>query len=350
MAKSLGKFKEENSDLVLQLKAQLLEKDVILKDYKKDTGNLLVLLDSVKSAIYSIKPAPIIYKHKDSPDKSTCHAVAHITDGHMGAVQLPDEIEGFNEFNPKICRSRQLDFAQRFCKYIDNQRIIYDIHECHVLVTGDLISGDIHQELQVTNAFPVPVQVVRASMVLSEQLHIFAQNFDVVHVHFITEDNHSRLTKKPQASEAGINSLNYLVGVLAESYTDKLTNVNWNIYPMLQKVVTVGHRNYLITHGHGIKHFQGISWYGIERKTYKEAQNRLKRIMESKAKMSEIGFHMFIFGHLHTEIKTDMYMCGPSVQGTTAYDHQNARYGDPGQVGWLVHPKYDETARENFKL
>ena len=350
MAKSLNSFNEENSEFVQQLKIQLTEKDIVLKNYKKEHGNLQVFFDSVKASIHTIKPAPIVYKHTPDSDKSTCHAVAHITDGHMGAVQRPDEIEGFNEFNPEICRSRQLDFAQRFCKYIDNQRIIYDIHECHVLVTGDLISGDIHQELQVTNAFPVPVQVVKAAMVLSEQLHIFAQNFDVVHVHFITEDNHSRLTHKPQASEAGINSLNYLVGHLAESYTDKLTNVNWNIYPMLQKVVTVGHRNYLITHGHGIKSWAGLPWYGIERKTSKEAQNRMKRIMDMKAKMSEIGFNLFIFGHLHTEIKTNQYMCGPSVQGTTAYDHHNARYGDPGQVGWLVHPKYDETARENFKL
>lgn len=350
MAKQIDQFLGEQSEEVMQLKAQLLEKDRVLENYKKNHGNLQIFFDSVKSSVLSISPIPIVYKHKENSDKSTCHAVAHITDGHMGAIQLPDEIEGFNEFNPDICRSRQIDFAQRFCKYIDNQRIIYNIHECHVLVTGDLISGDIHPELQITNAFPVPVQVVEAAKVLSEQLFIFAQNFEIVHVHFITEDNHSRLTKKPQASEAGINSLNYLVGILAESYTEKLTNINWNIYPMLQKVVTVGHRNYLITHGHGIKHFQGISWYGIERKTYKEAQNRLKRIMEMKAQMSEIGFNMFIFGHLHTEIKTDMFMCGPSVQGTTAYDHHNARYGDPGQVGWLVHPKYDETARENFKL
>jgi len=350
MAKAINEFLGEQSEHVLQLKSQLLEKDKILENYKKEHGNLQVFFDAVRSSIDAIEPSRVIYKHKDSPDKSTCHAVAHITDGHMGAVQLADEIEGFNSFDPKICRDRQLDFAYRFCKYIDNQRIIYNIHECHVLVTGDLISGDIHQELQVTNAFPSPVQCVKAAQVLSEQLHIFSQNFDVVHVHFITEDNHSRLTKKPQASEAGINSLNYLVGHLAESYTEKLTNVNWNIYPMLQKVVSVGHRNYLITHGHGIKSWAGLPWYGIERKTSKESQNRLKRIMDLKAKMSEIGFHLFIFGHLHTEIKTDQYMCGPSVQGTTAYDHKNARYGDPGQVGWLVHPKYDETARENFKL
>ena len=93
-----------------------------------------------------------------------------------------------------------------------------------------------------------------------------APYFHSVTVHFVSEDNHARLTKKPQAKEAGMNSLNYLVGKMIEAYVKDLSNVRMNIYPMLEKVVNVNDRLYLITHGHTIRGWMGVPWYGVERK------------------------------------------------------------------------------------
>jgi len=33
-----------------------------------------------------------------------------ISDGHMGAVQDSDEIEGFGVFDPEICEQRQIKY------------------------------------------------------------------------------------------------------------------------------------------------------------------------------------------------------------------------------------------------
>lgn len=179
---------------------------------------------------------------------------------------------------------------------------------------------------------------------------MLAQNFTSIEVHFIGADNHGRLTKKPQAKQEGLNSMNYLVGVLAKAYLEKVSNVNFNIYPMHERVVQVGARNYLISHGHGMRAWMGIPWYSAERKVGKEATARMQLIMDQKLKMTDIGFHKFIFGHFHTPINTTMYSCGGSVQGTDAYDHVAGRYAAPSQAAWLVHPKYKETAREDFEL
>ena len=350
MAKNLNDFLDENSEQVLELKAQLLEKNRILESYKKDHGQLEIFFNSILSSIVAIEPLPILYSPSTDKGTSTIEAVIQITDGHMGAVQLADEIEGFNEFNPEICRARQIDFVTRFCRHVDRKRLSSDIRKLHVLVTGDGISGDIHQELMVTNAFPSTVQVVEGAKVLAEQLTIVCQNFEEVVVHFISEDNHARLTKKPQAKQAGFNSLNYLVGILAQAYTKKFPNLEFNIYPMHEKVVTCLNRNYLITHGHGIRAWMGIPWYSVERRVGRESQARLQLIMDQKLKMAEVGFHKFVFGHFHTDIDTDMYSCGPSVQGTDAYDHQCGRYSPPGQVAWFIHERYNEFGRVNFKL
>jgi len=211
-------------------------------------------------------------------------------------------------------------------------------------------SGDIHDELKITNAFPSPVQVVKAAEVLAEQMAIVAQVFKKVTVHFISEDNHARLVKKPQAKEAGYNSLNYLVGYLAKVHLAAHSNVEFNIYPMYEKVVKVGSQQYLICHGHGVMGWGGIPFYGIERKVGKESVSRMQIMMSDLSRAKEIGFHKYVFGHWHTPFDMPLYSCCGSIQGTDAYDHKNGRHAFPSQVSWLVHPKHGEFDRINFNL
>lgn len=350
MAKQKQDFLNENSEIVLELRRQLDEKDRIMESYKRGHGQLEVFFNALLASVTAIEPKPITYIPSKIKSDSRVEAVMQISDGHMGAVQDASEIEGFNEYNPEICHSRQIDFATRFCKNIERQRLAYDINKCNVLVTGDLISGDIHIELQVTNAFPVTVQIVEAARTLAEQLTIVCQNFDEVVVHFISADNHGRLTKKPQSTQEGLNSLNYLVGVLAQAYTKKFPNLEFNIYPMNEKVVTCLNRNYLIAHGHGIAGWMGHGSYGILRKIGLEAQARLQIIMDERARLNEIGFHKYVIGHWHVNLDTVNYSIAGSVQGTTAYDHKNARHANPSQPGWLIHERYKEFSRIDYEL
>jgi len=350
MAKELNDFLQDNSEQVLELKAQLLEKDKVLENYKKNHGQLEIFFNAVLASIKAITPFPIKYKSNPSRGEAKVEAVMQISDPHMGAVQEADEIEGFNLFNPDICRARQLDYTVRFCKHIDRQRLSQDIDKLNVIVTGDLISGDIHQELQVTNAFPVTVQVVEAAKVLAEQLTIACQNFSEVVVHFIGADNHGRLTRKPQSKQEGLNSLNYLVGVLAQAYTKKFSNLEFNVYPMHEKVITCLNRNYLISHGHGMMAWMGIPYYAAERRIGKEAQARMQLIMDQKLKASEIGFNKMVVGHFHVPISAPLYSFCGSVQGTDAYDHKAGRYAPPSQAAWLIHENYKEFGRVDFEL
>ena len=350
MAKTLNEFNAAQSEIVKELEAQIREKERILKDYQKTHGQLEMFFNSVLASVSALKPSPIKYTPKDSVSSTVIEAVAQITDMHMGSVQEPDEIENFNEFNPEICEARSMDFVHRFNRYTDRMRNNYAIHNCSVLVTGDLISGDIHQELLVTNAFPITVQVVRAAQLLAKQIHALSQNFQVVTVHFIGSDNHGRLTRKPQAKQEGLNNMNYLVGVLAQAYLEKCTNVNFNIYPQYEKVVKVLNRNYLISHGHNLKAWLGIPYYAADRKLGKEFTARMQLIMDHKLKAAEIGFHKMIVGHFHVPINAPQYQFCGSVQGTDAYDHKAGRFAQPSQSVWFVHEKYKETGLENFEL
>jgi hypothetical protein len=342
-------LKQKHSEEFVEIQRQLKEKDQILENYKKEHGKLELFFSHIYDTIRPVMPINQSYR-PSKKSTSPCIAVMQISDGHMGSVQNSDEIEDFGGFSPDICESRQIDYAQRFIQWVEMHRGAYNIPECAIIVTGDMISGDIHDELKITNAFPSPVQCVKAAEVLVKQIALVAPCFEKVTVHFVVEDNHARLTKKPQCKEAGYNSLNYIVGKIASIYLEKQKNVEFNIYPQYEKVVNVNGRQYLICHGHGVMGWGGIPFYGIERKVGKESQARLQVIMEDQKKAKYIGFHKYVFGHFHTPFDMLLYSCCGSVSGTDAYDHKAGRYAKPSQSSWMVHPKHGEFNRINFQL
>lgn len=339
-----GRHNEELQELHRQLK----QKDAALREYRKEHGKLEVFFRQVRDNIKPISALPKVYRAEKA--ERPVQTVMHITDSHMGSVQDANEIEGFNAFSPEICEKRCIGFARGFLEWNAMLRNSYTVNECSVLMTGDLISGDIHDELRITNAFPSPEQVVQAARLHAKQIALLAPHFEKVTVEFLTEDNHARLTKKPQAKEAGTNSMNYLVGVLLQTYLQNIENIEFNLHAMNSKVVHVGKRNYLLKHGHDIRGWMGVPWYGIERMAGKEITARNQLIMQDYDTAREIGFDKMVHGHFHTPFDHPLYMAGGSVSGTDAFDHKNGRHADPSQSAWAVHPKYGEFNRINFQL
>jgi hypothetical protein len=347
-------LKGRHSEEKQQLHREIQEKDASLREYRKEHGKLEVFFNRVIDCIEPISPLDSVfekmYRSKKGHKQTEIIPVMHNTDAHMGAVQEPDEIEHFGQFNPALCDKRVLGFAGGYVDWCQLHRGPYNIKKCHVLFTGDLISGDIHEELRITNEFPVTEQVVRAAQLYAKEIALLAPYFEEVTCEFVTEDNHSRLTKKPQAKEAGINSYGYLIAKMLEAYIAKLDNVQFNIHAMHEKVVRVSTRNYLLTHMHGVKAWMGIPWYGIERRAAREATARQSIIMSDISRANEIGFHKIIHGHFHTPFDTPLYSGGGSVSGTDAYDHGCGRHSAPSQSAWMVHPKWGEFNRINFWL
>ena len=151
------------------------------------------------------------------------------------------------------------------------------------------------------------------------------------------------MIRKPQSKQSGMNSHNYTVGYIFKVLCRHMKNVDIRLYPMHQKVVDVSNQRYLVCHGHGVKGWAGIPFYGIERKVGKEAKARLHD-------PSERRFTKIVQGHFHISLISDWYSVGPSVSGTDAYDHKEGRRSDPGQNGWFVHPKRGEFDHTVFNL
>ena len=328
-------LRQENADLRRKI-----------DDMRSDQGYVTTLIKDVIEAVEPLKSMSRLYETPDYQKEVSkpVSATLHLTDWHTGMVQEPDEIEGFNEFNFTIQSDRVLNqLVPTFIDWVTVQRKVQIINECRVLATGDMISGDIHHELQVTNEFPAPVQVAKGGFLMADALLTLAPHFDKVIIDYVSADNHGRLERKPQAKQEGLNTFNYLVGIIASQRLAEVKNLEFNIYPQLYKSIKIQKTRYLLTHGHSIKMWMGIPWYGIERQIGREAQVRMNA-------PESVKFHKVVLGHFHTPMNNPKFMMGGSLSGTDAYDRQNGRESPPCQTAWLVHPVYGDYNWTAFKL
>lgn len=328
------------------------------EQYQKEVGKLRVLFEDIRDAIEAMEPPTIEYHRlRVSKVATPVTHVCHWTDWHDGAVQDPDEIEGFHEFNPQVLREYLRNCVKDQLDWVELHRKSYSIDVCHNLCTGDYISGGIHQELLWTNAYPEPVQAIRAGELLAELIAMQAPHYEKVVVDAITVDNHARLTKKPQAGEAGINTWNYPVLFYAKERLRQFPNVEFRVHEMIFKVVQCGGRNYLLTHGDRVRGWAGFPYYGIERLVGREAQKRMQRTLDESRSLEadvrkSIGtlFDRVIMGHWHAPLAHPKFWIGGSACGTTAYDHGEGRSSDPIQCGWLNHPIHGEFDYTQWRL
>ena len=331
------------SEEVRYLRQQLQAAQNRLDEYKLSQGKIQMFMRDLQKAITCLPPPSIQYNPPETSRVTNPIAlVIHNTDWHMGAVQEEDEIEGFNAFSPTILEKRILLLVRKVLTWTQLHRNSYTVDECRILVTGDLISGDIHDELRVTNAFPTPVQTVEAGCLLAKEIALLSPHFPRVKVDFITVDNHSRLTPKPQHKQGGYNTFNYPLAYIAQQQLANHKNVTFHIHPKEQEVVNVKGRRYLLCHGHQVMGWAGFPYYGIQRKVGREAAKRMR---------SDIAkFDRIILGHWHAPLQHPWYWIGGSASGTDAYDHSQGRDAEPIQSAWFVHPRHGEFDRTDWVL
>ena len=98
------------------------------------------------------------------------------------------------EYNPEICR-------RMFKNYLDRILAIAHTHHsenCIVFANGDLISGNIHQQISVSNKENVIEQIMNVSELITGFLAALSKHF--VAVRFVSvAGNHSRIDQKEKA-------------------------------------------------------------------------------------------------------------------------------------------------------
>lgn len=295
-------------------------------------------LDLVRSLV-DLDPSPP--KWLTPTKKQTAHHATICTilsDTHFDEVVNPDEVGGVNAYDREIATIRLRRFFDGVVKITREMMsgVTFDGAVC--MLGGDLVSGDIHEELAQTNEDSTLGTVLYWSELISAGIGMLADEFGRVHVPVVV-GNHGRRTRKPRAKGRARDNFDWMIGMLVarEFRTDDRVTFDipdafytqWNVYDMTYRLE------------HGDQASGGGGWMGplgpIMRRQVK---------VEQQAQTLASPFDHMVVGHYHTYVSLPRATMNGSLKGVDEYALQGG-FGteDPQQALWLSTPERGITMR-----
>ncbi len=254
--------------------------------------------------------------------------IAHTSDLHVGEKIDPGEIAGFNGFSTDIARDRMRRYFETVCTI--GPRWLHDSPCDGVLLTmgGDLISGDIHEELSRTNDLTSHGQVAAVIEIYAAGIAMLLDTFRAVHV-VAVPGNHGRTTVKPTAKLAAKLSYDILAASMLRAQTPD-PRVTWQIAEGVDVRTPVYGRTILTTHGDRMGTGGGMGFAGPELPILRGAHK--VRLQSFSAGMD---CDLILSGHYHTSTNLRGVLANGSVAGYSEYGNGLRAAMEPPQQ-WMA--------------
>jgi hypothetical protein len=302
----------------------------------------LAELRAVASFYDSARHAPIeVPEWRTRPQSGAVHVatvMAQMTDWHIGEVVNPDEVLYLNAFNEKIAYQR---IAKWFDKVITLPADYVNGVEIEGLVipaTGDLFTGEIHEELKESNYERILQSVLNAQEPILAGLEQLARYYDdCVEVDAVV-GNHGRQAKKSVFKGRVYDNFEWLFwSIIRDRLKDRGSKVVINVSTSMDMNVSVYDRNYLLTHGDQFKGGTGIS--GAFAPLSLGSHRKGKR--QSAAGMP---METMVIGHLHQLINIPGVIMGGTLKGMDEFAFGiNVPPADAAQALWITTPERAQT-------
>lgn len=276
-------------------------------------------------------PAWLARKPKKSERVATLWSV--LSDLHLDEVVDPAEVDGRNAYDRSIAEQRLERFFTGVVKvsrhYLTG--LSYDGVVC--ALAGDLISGDIHEELSESNEGTALETVLFWTERLASGLALLADEFGHVHVPVVV-GNHGRRTRKPRAKKRARDNFDWLIGQMLARHFANDQRVTFDVPDGTDTLVRTYESAFLLTHGDQVGGGGGIGgiWPPLMRMVAK------KRV--------RFDFDTLVCGHWHQLIQapTAGLIVNGSLKGYDEYAAVSNFVPERAQQAlWVVTPEHGTT-------
>ena len=261
-----------------------------------------------------------------------------LSDFHWGEVVHPSQINGVNRFNMTIARERlryTVETAIQLCKIVDRGMNYPGIV---VPLGGDMVSGNIHEELTATNelnSMPVVLdlygQLVSAITRLADVFgHVFLP---------CVGGNHGRNTTKVWAKDRNHTSFDWLLYQFLAKHFERDRRVTFYIPDGPDAAYQIYDHRYLLTHGDQFRGGDGmIGALGPNIRGDHKKRSRNSQI--------DMEYDTMICGHWHQLMMLTRLIVNGSLKGYDEYAYAgNFPFESPTQGLWITHPRHGITFR-----
>ena len=321
-----------------------------------------LLIDAVKKFTPSYKS---VQKYKIRKPKGKVRAasaqsmIAPLADTHIGDNVEADEMVGLNSYNIDIFNKRLYGWATQVLTLAELRRNSVEIDELVIPMLGDMISGDIHMELALTNNDHNMGQMIRGANLIAQALMFLAPHFDKVRVPCVV-GNHGRMTRKPPMKNKYMD-WDYMLYQWVSVFCRNQKNIEFHIPKSFMTSVEVKNRNILVSHGdfvNGAGSGTAISKGILNMRNILQFRKGLQDEI-GKLRNEEIGlpeyFDSVLIGHFHRIDEIDIgtgaiHICGCMKGGDEFAMQRVQAINKPRQLALYYHPKYGEIGKDIIYL
>ena len=325
---------------VEQARIDRLEADLdYLKEENKRLSEERLSALRVKQLIHECdyQPKPPKWLTPKATPNLTGVANLFLSDWHWDEVVKPEQINFVNAYNREIAVQRMQTCFQKSISLMFDYMHKPQYDYCNVILGGDMLSGNIHEELRETNTTPIALSVLHMLDHLVAGLTLLHNKFGKLYIPCVV-GNHGRIDKKPRAKNRAYDSYEFFLYHFLAKHFKGESGIHVDIADgAFHPFKTYGTR-YLLAHGDQAKGGSGIA--GALSPLMLMDHRTRKRAMAI-----DQPYDLLLLGHWHQL----MAVKGMRINGSgKGYDEwamgQGFDWELPAQDLWVTHPEHAVTA------
>jgi hypothetical protein len=322
----------------------------------KDSTRSEILIDTIKryvTPLKAIKQYPIRKPGSGKRGQSSQVMVAPLTDTHVGDNVKREQTVGLNEYDIELFSRRMWGWSNQVLSLAEYRRNICDVNELVIPMLGDMVSGDIHEELARTNIDNCMMQMMYGAKIISQALMFLAPHFEKIRVPCVV-GNHGRMTRKVPSKDRYMD-WDYMLYQWVAVFVSKQTNIIFEIPKSVSHVSNIANRNVLMMHGDSIGG-------GGATATILRTVTALRSVLQYKTQLIaddefniSSSFDDVLLGHFHRVDEIDigtgsLHICG-TMKGGDEYTISRLNViTKPKQIVLYFHPEYGQVGKEVIYL
>ena len=328
----------------------------------KDDAKKEIIIDAIKNnapAFPIVKDGYRPSKMSDSSQRkgdTSQVVVAPLSDLHIGDNVDLAQMAGLNSYNIDIFNRRLYGWATQLLNLVELRRNVAPVNELIIPMLGDMISGDIHEELARTNIDNCMQQMIRGANLIAQAIMFLAPHFSKISIPCVV-GNHGRMTRKPPMKDKYMD-WDYMLYQWVAAYLQNQKHITFSIPKAFINSFEVGNSNILIMHGDSISgagSTQAIAKGVTGLRAFLQFRTTLEDAVLTSQNDMITQFDSVLMGHFHRIEEIDIgtgaiHICGTMKGGDEFAAQRLHAITKPKQLVTYWHPKYGNVGKEVIYL
>lgn len=326
----------KDTNIIADLEGEIRTLKAQLKTFKQDEVNQNYVKRQIIKLAKLEPEIPSWLKKQDEKTKVSGVPTLFASDWHWGETVDQLQINNTNKYDLKIAHKRARNMIEIATNLLKQRFNNPEYSGIVFALGGDMVSGDIHEELSITNEVEMMPAVLDLWGVLIWCIDRLADEFGNVFVPAVV-GNHGRNTHKIRNKNRVHTSFDWLVYQFLAKHFEKDERVKFHIGDGADVYYEVFNHRYLLTHGDQFRGGDGMIGAlgpiirGDHRKRTRNAQINFE-------------YDTMLLGHWHQLIQLQRLIVNGSLKGYDEYAYiNNFPFEPPRQALWLTHPEYGIT-------